>query len=299
MDRRFVKFIKTGALDLYDKQPVRGLFESLPCPKILLQSASQTDYPYITLCKKQRARTFSKSFESGIYGGNNSGFGALMLAILFGADPIYLIGYDMNVHDSPDGKQVWHHNGYPINRQSASVYKKFILEFERMADEINKRAHVYNLNPNSGLTCFDHADWRDIGWIRDARELYCVPIRSNPGKKNVPAMLRLVSSASMFGMKSDTSVYDDNMSLSDARSLLPSIYPNRDILFIRDDMEVTSYFSIPNNNGDHIVFNSQIDNNDQDNSIPICMYMNGGIGNGKQTVIRTEKPNFLSCQQRM
>lgn len=40
-----------------------------------------------------------RSFSSGIYNGNSSGFCALQIALLLQADPVFLVGFDMKSHD--------------------------------------------------------------------------------------------------------------------------------------------------------------------------------------------------------
>jgi hypothetical protein len=89
--------------------------------------------------------------DEGIGHGINSGFGALNLAIVLGANPIYLLGYDMK--HRADGK-THHHGGHP-RKQDPEVLEKFKRIFVTHAPEIAKRGvRVINLNPNSALRCF-------------------------------------------------------------------------------------------------------------------------------------------------
>ena len=102
-----------------------------------------------------KKKTLSFDLKNGIFGGNNSGFGALMLAIALGATKIGLLGYDMGV-DSKDKKTHWH-NGYQNQRFDSMQGKldKFKTCFEESALLINStEIKVINLNPNSGLDCF-------------------------------------------------------------------------------------------------------------------------------------------------
>lgn len=97
------------------------------------------------------ASKFGWSFDEGVALGLNSGFAALNLAVLLGANPIYLLGFDMR---GSNGKQTWHHDGYPTNN-GANVYPEYIKEFERIAPELAERGiEVINLNKNSSLKCF-------------------------------------------------------------------------------------------------------------------------------------------------
>jgi len=101
----------------------------------------------------------SSSLSKGIVTCTNSGFGALNLAICLGADPIYLLGFDMK---GKDGKQVHWHNGYP-DRQGSKVYGAFINDFNRIAPTLKKRGtHIVNLNSESALKCFEFGKFKDV-----------------------------------------------------------------------------------------------------------------------------------------
>ena len=93
----------------------------------------------------------STSLCKGLYHGNNSGFGAIGIAICMGADPIYLLGYDLQ----HQGKVTHFHGGY--NRHQPDIvmqsYKHGLTE---MAQLIERRGwpKIINLNPLSALTAF-------------------------------------------------------------------------------------------------------------------------------------------------
>ena len=96
----------------------------------------------------------------GLGGGANSGYGALNLAYVLGADPIYLLGFDM--HGGPDGRQQWFHTGHPDVRDE-NVYVQFREAFERIAPRLAvENRTVINLNPDSALTCFPFGRISDI-----------------------------------------------------------------------------------------------------------------------------------------
>lgn len=92
----------------------------------------------------------SNSLQSGIYHGNNSGVGAVGLAVCLKANPIYLLGIDCKFIN----KKTHHHSGYGFP-MGEGIVKSFIADFERM-NRFIKRTHfkVINLNPQSGLRCF-------------------------------------------------------------------------------------------------------------------------------------------------
>lgn len=96
-------------------------------------------------------REFSWNYSEGIGHGNNSGFAAFNLAVLLGANPIYLLGFDMK---HKDGKSHYH-AGHPIPQDEATVIG-FRAAFEKIAPELARRGvRVINLNPDSGLRCFE------------------------------------------------------------------------------------------------------------------------------------------------
>jgi hypothetical protein len=107
--------------------------------------------------------TFSFNMATGLGHGNNSGYGALNLAVCLGANPIYLLGYDMK-HSA--GRSHWH-EGHPRPQREHTV-ASFILGFNRASLEIAHRSiSVVNLNPDSALKCFE---FRDVNMIlRPAR----------------------------------------------------------------------------------------------------------------------------------
>ena len=69
-------------------------------------------------------------FHRGIYGGSNSGFGAIMLACLLGYRRIYLLGYDMVAV----ARTHWH-TGYSGQRLA-----EFNKNLERFAAELHEWA---------------------------------------------------------------------------------------------------------------------------------------------------------------
>jgi len=102
---------------------------------------------------------FSSSLKKGLVSNGSPEYGALNLAICLGANPIYLLGFDMH---GENGKQPYWHDGYPKD-QSDTVYAKFKTYFEGVAPTLKKKGiKVINLNPASELKCFDFGDIKDF-----------------------------------------------------------------------------------------------------------------------------------------
>lgn len=151
---------------------------------------------------KQATRAFPFSMVEGIGHGNNSGYAALNLACCLGANPIYLLGFDMghrpNCHycgrpfngqppkdrkhpdfcddacfrdwaakakpmPGVDDLHITHwHDGHPYNDDSATV-ERFVHFFEKAAPAIRAKGfEVVNLNPDSLLKCFPKRPWQEV-----------------------------------------------------------------------------------------------------------------------------------------
>lgn len=91
---------------------------------------------------------------------NNSGYGAINLAAALGANPIYLLGFDM--HGDKQGKQKWWHDGYPID-YGEDVYTSYIREISAFAPVLKEAGFdVINLNPKSALKCFSFGNYKKV-----------------------------------------------------------------------------------------------------------------------------------------
>lgn len=99
----------------------------------------------------------SFDLSKGIFPGNNSGFGALMLAIALGCKRIGLLGFDLKVEK---GRTHWH-NGYPHQEANQMQEKldRFIPFFEDFAPVIKQQGiEIINFSKDSKLSCFPKGD---------------------------------------------------------------------------------------------------------------------------------------------
>ncbi|MBZ7921653.1 hypothetical protein LAC81_07645 [Ensifer adhaerens] len=97
-----------------------------------------------------RDKTSSLSRDPTKLAGFCSGANALNLAFHFGANPIYLLGFDM-------GGGHWHGNHQAPARDLYQA--EFIPSLERMSRELAiEGVRVFNCNPASALKCFPFAD---------------------------------------------------------------------------------------------------------------------------------------------
>jgi len=187
----------------------------------------------------EEALTFS--MKEGLGHGNNSGYAALNLAICLGANPIYLLGFDMK---GDNGKQKWWHDGYP-QQQNEDVYKDFKSNFEKAAPKIKEAGFkVINLNPDSALRCFEFGEFEDIKPIK--RPLIVSYYTKNTGYEKEAK--RLEESIKKFGLEYDI---EEIESLGDwqknthykatfIRKMMDR-HPNRDLLWLDVDAVVHRY----------------------------------------------------------
>ena len=156
MDHELYEWIMSGKLG----DVAREKFENFKGLPVWLDTVGY-DYPQGVYIVHQVPRAkMSYSLKDGIRSGSNSGFGALGIALCLGANPIYLLGFDMA---GKDGKQTWWHNGYP-EMQSSRVYPVFKNDFVGIAKEIKeKNIKVINLNSKSNMKCFEFKEFKDIG----------------------------------------------------------------------------------------------------------------------------------------
>lgn len=158
MDRPFLDLIMQGKLNKDGKDYQRA-FESFEGAKLWLD-ISNYSYPLFVYSIPSAGEIgWTKSLKEGLYHGQNSGYGALNLAMVLGADPIYLLGYDCS--RGPAGEKNYH-DGYPSggNPDALNIFKR---AFEAGAALLNGRPRIVNLNPNSALRCFEFGD-KDSLW---------------------------------------------------------------------------------------------------------------------------------------
>ena len=152
MDSRFFAWVKSGKLG----PEAQERFETFQGLKVGLRinpaAEAHEGVSYVPVLGEDG---ISSNISAGIYHGGNSGYAALNLAVALGANPIYLLGFDM--HGDEKGRQAWFHEGYPEN-QGDHVYKDFRKHFENIAPAIAERGtRVVNLTPGSALKCFPHS----------------------------------------------------------------------------------------------------------------------------------------------
>jgi hypothetical protein len=161
MDRKLYSYIHSDTMKKQKgDENIRELWKNCTSKKYFIASFAQQKNTSsffkgedIEVIPRLSQKCISMDIKKGIYPANNSGFGALMIAIALGYKTIYLLGYDMKVTN----KHTHFHNGY-LNQSPDRQQKhlnNFRRPFESFAPDIARAGiTVINLNPDSALNCF-------------------------------------------------------------------------------------------------------------------------------------------------
>jgi hypothetical protein len=151
MDKRFHNWIYQGKYG----EKVKEKYINFPNIKLYLDVRNM-DLSDIFYVRSIGRCGLSFDLASGLYNGNNSGYGAFNLACALGANPIYLLGYDMKFKD---GKKHYH-NGHPTYFKDTSCFHEKMMQsfgttFMRTKDIVaQKGIKVINVNTDSNLKAF-------------------------------------------------------------------------------------------------------------------------------------------------
>jgi hypothetical protein len=154
MDKRFYNYV-TGITKHPKLEGLPQLWNKYAGLKVfVLPSNNKKVYKNVYLVKRKISSGISFNLNEGIISKSNSGFGAIMLAIALGANPIYLLGYDMK---TTEDKTHWH-EGYP-NRSTIESFTKNLEKYRKIIEEYAPKIEaagiqVVNLSPSSALKCF-------------------------------------------------------------------------------------------------------------------------------------------------
>ena len=155
MDLRFYDLVSGMNRKSFESVKLHNRWLQYRGVKVFLRSRGAKYDSSVYIVEKLSKKTISFDLKQGIWGGNNSGFGAMMLAVCLGCRRIGLLGVDMKV-DTQKRKIHWH-EGYK-NQDVESFSKKlksFANCFEDLASDISKNGvDIINLNPSSMLKCF-------------------------------------------------------------------------------------------------------------------------------------------------
>lgn len=152
MDIRFYNWIKQGK---YGEEALKAFndYKNLKVWVDLNNTAFGDDNIfYLRSGQRYGYSTNLKNF----YHGNNSGYGAIQLAIALGSREIYLLGYDMGFNQKQGEKIQTHwHDGHPTQATSEKTIKCFMAGFNRLSTILEGTGiKIINLNPKSNIRVF-------------------------------------------------------------------------------------------------------------------------------------------------
>ena len=169
MDQDIYRWIHSGVLtkNPADKHEILKKFRNFSGVKVWIETGNHR-LDGVHYVHTYRLPRVTKRFTEGIYTGNNTGLGALMAAITFGCNPIYLLGID----GKHEGKRTHYHGGYPGRIQVPITAKKFVHHFEYAAKSIKQSgARVINLNPRSAVRCFKFSTIDEVLKVKKSDEI--------------------------------------------------------------------------------------------------------------------------------
>ena len=99
------------------------------------------------------ALSWGRSLAEGVGCGGNSGFAALNLADVLGAETVYLLGFDLR---GENGRTANWHDGYAEKPANESVYDRFLESFRWASRQCRARVVVLEVKAgDSRLDCWE------------------------------------------------------------------------------------------------------------------------------------------------
>lgn len=154
MDSVLYDDIKSGRLDKHNEEKHWDKWMSYKGIRVFLTPLETKKFgPEVYLIKRSLERILNQNnLDEGIYGGMNSGLGAISLAVALGSTEIYLLGYDLKCKESSH-----FHSGYDSRNleefnNKLKEYRDEITLFKHLLDYY--KIKVYNTDFTSELKCF-------------------------------------------------------------------------------------------------------------------------------------------------
>lgn len=152
MDIRYYRWLLNGAI-----AGTREMYLRFAGIRIWLDLFNYTYGPEVRYVPGIGPEGISRSLKEGIYHSNNSGYGGIQIAIVLKANPIYLLGFDLNA----TGKTHFH-SGYPRTNR-VSINERFRGGFTRLARPARAAGiRIVNLSASSTLRCFEFSSIDEV-----------------------------------------------------------------------------------------------------------------------------------------
>lgn len=113
--------------------------------------------------RSRKDKFWAQSFDEGLSSSSNSMIGALNLADILGANPIYLLGVDCNKPKEGERFIQNFHSCYPASwRVAATQLTDFSNDFKLWAAPHLSHRTVLNANPTSAVTCWPKISTQEV-----------------------------------------------------------------------------------------------------------------------------------------
>jgi hypothetical protein len=149
MDHRFYQWLKGGEFG----EETWERYLASPAWKIFVNTR---DFRFGPEVQQVRMTEYPRTGTIECLGAcSNSGLAALKLAVSLGANPIYLLGFDLHQNCK---RQQWWHDGYKYVLKD-EVYGAYLADFDAYAPSLAaKGVRVINVNPESALRGFEFGE---------------------------------------------------------------------------------------------------------------------------------------------
>jgi len=142
LDSQLYGWYKRHKIDGWEK------FESFRGLRVWVETPGGKWDNDVLLVKMAGDKGLALTLPDGIYTGGNSGYAAINLAVALGANPINLLGFDMDREGN-------FHSGYPTMQRGDPKSRGWIEGMNKLAGQlVSAGIKVVNLNPKSKLKCF-------------------------------------------------------------------------------------------------------------------------------------------------
>lgn len=183
--------------------------------------------------------SWSWSLKDGIGWGRNSGYGALNLAAILGANPIYVLGMDMQ-----PGPRANFHDGYGLDNKAEDEWGREIAAMKDAATFCHGRQiRVYNLNPDSAVECFQKQTWDDVP-PRPEKPVFatfCTPDYRLSAREWRQSVVRFGLEACIVEMESEGAWRANTRLKPAAVAKARAMYPGRAVVFCDADSRMVRY----------------------------------------------------------
>jgi hypothetical protein len=168
MDPTFYDQMKRGDFDKPGEPPLQTYWDNYKGLHVFLTPMELKEFgKEVFVVKRLLDKEINREdLGCGIYQGTNSGTGAICLAAALGANPIYLMGYDMKAVTSTHWHEGYEEREMATFNKTLEGYRDDISSISILLNQAGIR--VVNLNKDSDLKCFEFSDFGSTIGLQNA-----------------------------------------------------------------------------------------------------------------------------------